>query len=88
MACATDSRKLVTAGRRKEALASVPTEYVDNAFLIGPHERIAQRLKAWVESGATGLIFRYGPQVQTGSLGGLVEDLDVWETIGKAMRRM
>jgi hypothetical protein len=37
----------------------------------------------WFESGATGLIFRYGPQVQVGAHD-LVEDIDVWETIGKA----
>ena len=81
-------KELVLAGRRDEALASVPEEYIDDAFLIGPHARIAQRLKAWADSGATGLIFRYGPQAQTGAFTGLVEDLDIWETIGKAARRM
>jgi alkanesulfonate monooxygenase SsuD/methylene tetrahydromethanopterin reductase-like flavin-dependent oxidoreductase (luciferase family) len=81
-------KELVLAGRREEALASVPDEYVDNAFLVGSHARIAQRLKLWADSGATGLIFRYGPQAQTGAFAGLVEDLDVWETIAKAMRRM
>jgi alkanesulfonate monooxygenase SsuD/methylene tetrahydromethanopterin reductase-like flavin-dependent oxidoreductase (luciferase family) len=81
-------KELVLAGRRNEALASVPDEYVDNAFLIGSHARIAQRLKIWADSGATGLIFRYGPQAQTGALTGLVEDFDIWETIGKAARRL
>jgi alkanesulfonate monooxygenase SsuD/methylene tetrahydromethanopterin reductase-like flavin-dependent oxidoreductase (luciferase family) len=75
--------ELVAEGRREEALASVPDEYIDQTFLIGSHSRIANRLKLWFESGATGLIFRYGPQVQVGAHQ-LVEDLDVWETIGKA----
>lgn len=80
--------ELVTAGKRKEALAAVPEEYVDNSFLIGPHARIAERFKIWADSGATGLIFRYGPQVGMGALTGLVEDMDVWETIGKAAGKM
>jgi alkanesulfonate monooxygenase SsuD/methylene tetrahydromethanopterin reductase-like flavin-dependent oxidoreductase (luciferase family) len=75
--------ELVAAGRREEALASVPDDYIDHTFLIGSHSRIAERLKMWFESGATGLIFRYGPQVQVGAHD-LVEDIDVWETIGKA----
>jgi alkanesulfonate monooxygenase SsuD/methylene tetrahydromethanopterin reductase-like flavin-dependent oxidoreductase (luciferase family) len=77
--------ELVAAGRREEALASVPDEYVDQAFLIGSKQRIASRLGAWTDSGATGLIFRYGPQVLVGSGSHLTEDLDVWETIGRAV---
>jgi alkanesulfonate monooxygenase SsuD/methylene tetrahydromethanopterin reductase-like flavin-dependent oxidoreductase (luciferase family) len=79
--------ELVAAGRYEDALASVPEEYVDASFLIGSHARIAERLKLWFESGATGLIFRYGPQVQVGAHE-LVEDLDVWDTIGAAARRL
>lgn len=80
--------ELVAAGRRAEALASVPDEYVDHAFLIGSHARLARRLKPWLESGATGLVFRYGPQVQVGAHRDLVEDLDVWETIARAAHRL
>lgn len=79
--------ELVTAGRYSEALAAVPDDYVDQTFLIGSHARIAERLKLWFESGATGLIFRYGPQVQVGKYEDLVEDLDVWETIAKAKHK-
>ncbi|WP_082952153.1 LLM class flavin-dependent oxidoreductase [Mycobacterium kubicae] len=75
--------ELVAAGRRNEALAAVPDDYVDTAFLIGSHRRIAKRLQSWMESGATGLIFRYGPQVQVGAHD-IVEDMDIWETIAKA----
>lgn len=80
--------ELVAAGRHEEALAAVPDDYIDQLFLIGSHQRISERLKMWFESGATGLVFRYGPQVQTGKHADLVEDLDVWETIGKAAARM
>jgi alkanesulfonate monooxygenase SsuD/methylene tetrahydromethanopterin reductase-like flavin-dependent oxidoreductase (luciferase family) len=80
--------ELAAAGRYDEALAAVPDEYVDQTFLIGSHARIAERLKPWFDSGATGLIFRYGPQVQVGRHSDLVEDLDVWETIAKAAHRL
>ena len=66
----------------------MPDEFVDTTFLVGSHARIAKRLKPWFESGATGLIFRYGPQVQVGKHEDLVEDLDVWETIGRAAQRL
>jgi alkanesulfonate monooxygenase SsuD/methylene tetrahydromethanopterin reductase-like flavin-dependent oxidoreductase (luciferase family) len=78
--------ELVAAGRHGEALAAVPDEYIDHCFLIGSHARITERLKLWFDCGATGLIFRYGPQVQTGQHSDLVEDLDVWETIANAAK--
>ena len=55
--------ELTAAGRRDEAVAAVPDDYIDHAWLVGPLSRIKQRLKPWLESGATGLIVRYGPQV-------------------------
>jgi alkanesulfonate monooxygenase SsuD/methylene tetrahydromethanopterin reductase-like flavin-dependent oxidoreductase (luciferase family) len=80
--------ELTAAGRGGEALAAVPDELVDTLFLVGSHRRIAERLTPWFESGATGLIFRYGPQVQLGKHADLVEDLDVWETIARAAGRI
>jgi alkanesulfonate monooxygenase SsuD/methylene tetrahydromethanopterin reductase-like flavin-dependent oxidoreductase (luciferase family) len=80
--------ELTAAGRSHEALAAVPDELVDTMFLVGSHKRIAERLPLWFDSGATGLIFRYGPQVQLGKHADLVEDLDVWETIGRAAQRI
>jgi hypothetical protein len=78
--------ELVTAGRRNEALAAVPEEFIDDGWLIGPHARIGRRLAAWMDSGATGLIIRYGPQVQSGET--VVENVDVFETIAKAAGKM
>jgi alkanesulfonate monooxygenase SsuD/methylene tetrahydromethanopterin reductase-like flavin-dependent oxidoreductase (luciferase family) len=48
-------QELFLAGRRDEAIAAVPDEYVDQAALIGPPARIRERFRAWEESGATGL---------------------------------
>lgn len=42
-------------GLREEAIAAVPDDYVDESALIGPRERIRERLYAWKDSGATGL---------------------------------
>jgi alkanesulfonate monooxygenase SsuD/methylene tetrahydromethanopterin reductase-like flavin-dependent oxidoreductase (luciferase family) len=43
-------------GKRREAAAAVPDELVDEMTLTGPRERIAERLAAWTESGATTLL--------------------------------
>lgn len=43
-------------GRRQEAAALVPDAFLDEVALIGPRERIAERLDAWRESGATTLL--------------------------------
>jgi F420-dependent oxidoreductase-like protein len=48
-------QELFLAGRRAEAVAAVPDEYIDEAALFGPRERIAARFRAWQDSGATGL---------------------------------
>ena len=37
------------AGRRKEAEAAVPDALIDETSLIGPKERIRDRLQAWKE---------------------------------------
>ena len=55
--------ELTVAGRWAEAVAAVPEDYVDQAWLVGPLSRVRQRLVPWLESGATGLIVRYGRQV-------------------------
>jgi F420-dependent oxidoreductase-like protein len=43
-------------GKKQEAVAAVPDELVDEISLIGPKERIADRLDAWRESGITTMI--------------------------------
>ena len=41
-------------GKKAEAMAAVPDELVDEIALVGPRDRIADRLQAWKEAGAKG----------------------------------
>ena len=43
------------AGRHREAAAAVPYEFVDQTSLLGPPERIADRLAAYADAGVTTL---------------------------------
>jgi alkanesulfonate monooxygenase SsuD/methylene tetrahydromethanopterin reductase-like flavin-dependent oxidoreductase (luciferase family) len=40
-------------GRRDEAIAAVPTDFADEISLVGPPERIRERLAAWEDSAVT-----------------------------------
>ncbi|HVH18972.1 MAG TPA: LLM class F420-dependent oxidoreductase [Myxococcota bacterium] len=48
-------QELFLAGRREEAVAAVPDEYLDEGGLVGPLPRIRERFGRWLDSGATGL---------------------------------
>jgi F420-dependent oxidoreductase-like protein len=43
-------------GRQRDAIAAVPDALVDEVALVGPRDRIADRLEAWRASGATTLL--------------------------------
>jgi len=43
-------------GKKAEALAAVPDELADSVSLVGPRERIAERIEAWKKSPATTLL--------------------------------
>jgi F420-dependent oxidoreductase-like protein len=49
---------LFIAGRRDEAAAAVPDEFLDDGGLFGSEKRIRDRYAAWESSGATTLIVR------------------------------
>ena len=49
-AVATEIQDLYLSGKKAEATALVPDDLVDDTCLIGPRERIADRLEAWKES--------------------------------------
>jgi F420-dependent oxidoreductase-like protein len=49
-------QELYLGGKRLEAIAAVPDALVDEVALVGPRERIADRLEAWRESGVTTLL--------------------------------
>ena len=46
-------QELFLGGRRDEAIAAVPRELCDEISLVGPQERIRDRLQAWKESPVT-----------------------------------
>jgi alkanesulfonate monooxygenase SsuD/methylene tetrahydromethanopterin reductase-like flavin-dependent oxidoreductase (luciferase family) len=41
-----------------EAAMAVPDELVDEISLVGPKERIAERLEAWREAGVSSLLIQ------------------------------
>ena len=47
-------QELYLAGRKQEAIAAIPDEYVDDAGLYGSVDRIEKRWEAWADSGITG----------------------------------
>jgi F420-dependent oxidoreductase-like protein len=49
-------QELYLAGKQREAIAAVPDELVDAVALVGPKERIAERLEAWRETPVTTLV--------------------------------
>jgi len=55
-AAAKEVQDLYLDGKKREAAAAVPFELIDEIALLGPKERIADRLGAWRESGVTTLI--------------------------------
>jgi F420-dependent oxidoreductase-like protein len=49
-------QELYLGGKQRDAIAAVPDALVDDVALVGSRERIADRLAAWRESGATTLL--------------------------------
>ncbi len=57
-------QELFLAGRKDEASAVVPDDYVDAGALVGDARRLKQRWQAWETSGITGAIFAAPPTVE------------------------
>jgi F420-dependent oxidoreductase-like protein len=51
-------QELWLAGRKDEAVAAVPDDYIDDGGLIGSPQRIRERWEPWTQRGLTGLIVR------------------------------
>jgi F420-dependent oxidoreductase-like protein len=60
---ADEIQDLYLAGRHRDAAAAVPDELVDAVALVGPPERIRDRLPAYAEAGVTTLVCAT-PQVE------------------------
>ncbi len=54
-AAATEIQTLYLSGHKREAIAKVPAELIDEVALVGPQERIKERLTRWVNSPITTL---------------------------------
>ena len=48
-------QELFLAGRKEEAAAAVPDEFLDETALIGPAERIRERYRRWADDPITGI---------------------------------
>jgi F420-dependent oxidoreductase-like protein len=59
-AAATKIQDLYLDGKKTEATAAVPDELADEISLVGPKERIRDRLAAWRESPVTTMICGFG----------------------------
>jgi F420-dependent oxidoreductase-like protein len=53
---AAEIQELALNGRQRDAAALIPDSFVDEAALVGPKERMAERIAAFRESGATTLL--------------------------------
>jgi F420-dependent oxidoreductase-like protein len=53
---AKEIQDLYLDGKKRDAAAAVPDEFVDEVALVGPKERLAERIEAWRKSGATSLL--------------------------------
>jgi F420-dependent oxidoreductase-like protein len=49
-------QELFLAGRKQEAEAAVPDEFVDQGALVGPPARIRERYRLWADTGCTDLL--------------------------------
>jgi hypothetical protein len=53
---ADEIQRLFMEGKRAEAVATVPTQVVDDISLVGPAAKIRDDLPRWEESGVTSLV--------------------------------
>jgi F420-dependent oxidoreductase-like protein len=55
---AAEIQELYLGGKKMEAIAKVPDALVDEVALVGPRERVAERLEAWKASPVTTLLIQ------------------------------
>jgi hypothetical protein len=52
---AAEVQELFLSGRRGEAMMAIPGELIDEVALVGPKERVKERLSMWLDSPVTTL---------------------------------
>ena len=72
------------AGEKKEAAAAVPQELIDSTTLLGPVERIADRMRAYAEAGVTTLSLAPAGFTLEGRIAGLRAGVEALERAGLA----
>ncbi len=65
-------QELYLAGKKQEAMMAVPDELADEISLVGPKERIRDRLQAWRETPVTSLLVSARSEAELGTLAELV----------------
>jgi F420-dependent oxidoreductase-like protein len=65
-------QELYLSGMKGEAAMTVPDELVDEIALVGPKERIAERLEAWREAGISTLVIQTRQQEALGVMAELL----------------
>ena len=53
---AIEIQDLFLAGKKDEAAAAVPAELIDACHLVGPADRIKDRLQRWKKAGSVGQV--------------------------------
>ena len=64
----------------EEAINAVPDEYIDEGWLVGPVERMREKIKPWLDCGVTGLIIRQGAPFDFERI---VENLEMYRMIAE-----
>lgn len=65
-------QELFLAGKKEEAVMAVPDQLADEISLVGPKERIRDRLQAWRETPVTSLLVFARSEAELGTLAELV----------------
>ena len=50
-------QELFLAGKRTEAALAVPDQFADEISLVGPKDRVKERVEAWRDTPVTSLLF-------------------------------
>jgi alkanesulfonate monooxygenase SsuD/methylene tetrahydromethanopterin reductase-like flavin-dependent oxidoreductase (luciferase family) len=65
-AAARQVQDLYLERQHRDAAAAVPLEFIDRTSLIGPPDRVAERIRAYAEAGVTTLnVLPFGEAAQT-----------------------
>jgi alkanesulfonate monooxygenase SsuD/methylene tetrahydromethanopterin reductase-like flavin-dependent oxidoreductase (luciferase family) len=80
---AREVQDLYLAKRHRDAAAAVPLEFIDRTSLLGPVERVAERLQAYQEAGVTEISTLVFGDAES-SIGTIRQLAGAWEKAGLA----